>query len=102
MTLPFDAQLAALSEAVGRARDLAAAGQPLDLAGLDDAAAEICTAARAVPAGQRQEAAAALAMLGAGLDNLAAALAAGAPQLREGRSSRQARAGRAYGSQARK
>jgi hypothetical protein len=91
LSVRFDAFAAALDEA----REIAEVGGFIDLSGLDAAAAEICGAASALPAGERWAAAQRLVAIAAGLDALAAALAAH-PPLREGRGSRAARAANAY------
>jgi hypothetical protein len=96
VTLPLNARVEAFATAVAEARELAEAGAPLDLTGLDEAAAEICAEAVAVPAAERRQTAEALAAIGDGLDALAAILAANAGGAGESQGSRQARAGRAY------
>jgi hypothetical protein len=96
VTFPLSARVDAFTAALAQARDIAEAGAGLDLTGLDAAAAEICSAALAMPAAERRQAAEALAAIGAGLDALAATLAAKADRVREDQGSRRAHAERAY------
>jgi hypothetical protein len=96
VTLPLSTRVEAFTAALAQARELADAGAVLDLAGLDDAAADICAAASALPAAERRRAAQGLVAIGAGLDALAATLAARVSLEGEDQGSRQTRAERAY------
>jgi len=90
------ARFDALAAALAQARDIAAAGGQLDLSGLDNAAAQLCSQALAVPPGERPGVAEKLAAIGAALEALAAALASARSRSGEGTGSRSARAQRAY------
>ena len=93
--MPLGSRLAAFLMAIDRAREAAEAGNVLDLAGLDDTAAEICAATMALPASERPLAAEKLAAIGQALDGLAKTIAHNA-RASESLNSRSARAGRAY------
>ena len=97
MTAPLETRIAAFTAALTQAREITLAGGFVDLTGLDGAAEAICVEIKSLPGPERKAAAAHLATMAAGLDALAATLAAAPGAGGEGPGSRHARAGRAYG-----